>query len=68
MNSTVKHYPRNAYLRMHRKSACVETFKSIYEKWLPTRAILGHKHGDITTKVYTHKELRELRKAIELLP
>lgn len=37
MNSTVKHYPRNAYLRMHRKSACVETFKSIYEKWLPTR-------------------------------
>lgn len=37
MNSTVKHYPRNAYLRMHRKSACVETLKSIYEKWLPTR-------------------------------
>lgn len=147
MNSTIKHYPRNAYLRMHRGSACVETLKSIYEKWLPTRvgivsksaiesyriaydhiqsianmpinlikytdmqcvidsmrdnglsyasvkkvrtllsllskyAIvndidikdytpflnLGHKHGDITTKVYTHKELRELRKAIELLP
>jgi integrase len=22
---------------MHRKSACVETFKSLYEKWLPTR-------------------------------
>lgn len=37
MNSTVKHYPRNAYLRMHRGSACVETLKSIYEKWLPTR-------------------------------
>ena len=37
MNSTVKHYPRNVYLRMHRKSACVETFKSLYEKWLPTR-------------------------------
>ena len=37
MNSTIKHYPRNAYLRMHRQSACVETFKSIYEKWLPTR-------------------------------
>ena len=37
MNSTIKHYPRNVYLRMHRKSACVETFKSLYEKWLPTR-------------------------------
>lgn len=37
MNSTIKHYPRNAYLRMHRGSACVETLKSIYEKWLPTR-------------------------------
>ena len=37
MNSIVKHYPRNAYLRMHRKSACVETLKSLYEKWLPTR-------------------------------
>lgn len=37
MNSTIKHYPRNAYLRMHRQSACVETLKSIYEKWLPTR-------------------------------
>lgn len=23
MNSTIKHYPRNAYLRMHRQSACV---------------------------------------------
>ena len=37
MNSTIKRYTRNAYLRMHRKSACVETFKSLYEKWLPTR-------------------------------
>ena len=37
MNSTVKHYPRNVYLRMHRKSACFETFKSLYQKWLPTR-------------------------------
>ena len=36
MNSTVKHYPRNVYLRMHRKSACVETLKSLYQKWLPT--------------------------------
>ena len=32
-----------------------------------TRAILGHKHGDITVKVYTHKSLRDLRKAISLL-
>lgn len=31
------------------------------------RAILGHKNGDITIKVYTHKTLRDLRKAIEML-
>ena len=31
------------------------------------RAILGHKNGDITLRVYTHKSLRELRKAINLL-
>jgi len=29
MNSTIKHYPKNAYLRIHHKSACVETFKSL---------------------------------------
>lgn len=43
MNSTIKHYPRNVYLRMHRKSACVETFKSLYEKWLPTRVAIVSK-------------------------
>ncbi len=32
-----------------------------------TRAILGHKNGDITIKVYTHKSLRDLRKAIAML-
>lgn len=31
------------------------------------RSILGHKNGDITLRVYTHKSLRELRKAINLL-
>lgn len=31
------------------------------------RAILGHKNGDITDKVYTHKGLRDLRRAINLL-
>ena len=31
------------------------------------RSLLGHKQGDITTRVYTHKTIRELRKAIELL-
>lgn len=43
MNSTIKHYSRNAYLRMHRQSACVETLKSIYEKWLPTRVAIVSK-------------------------
>ena len=32
-----------------------------------TRAILGHKNGDITIKVYTHKTACDLRRAIELL-
>ena len=31
------------------------------------RSLLGHKQGDITTRVYTHKTIRELRKSIELL-
>ena len=31
------------------------------------RSLLGHKQGDITTRVYTHQTIRELRKTIELL-
>lgn len=31
------------------------------------RSLLGHKQGDITIRVYTHKTIRELRKSIELL-
>ena len=31
------------------------------------RRILGHAGGDITERVYTHKNLRQLRKCIELL-
>ena len=31
------------------------------------RSILGHKHGDITTRVYTHKTISDLRKAIQKL-
>lgn len=31
------------------------------------RAILGHKNGDITIRVYTHKSLRELRQTINSL-
>lgn len=31
------------------------------------RSLLGHKQGDITTRVYTHKTIHELRKTIELL-
>lgn len=31
------------------------------------RSLLGHKQGDIATRVYTHKTIRELRKSIELL-
>ena len=46
------------------------TFASLLDAIAPPntlRALLGHKQGDITTKVYTHKTIRELRKTIELL-
>lgn len=56
----------------HSTHDCRHTVASLLDKYgappNATRAILGHKHGDITTKVYTHKAIRELRKAIELLP
>ena len=46
------------------------TFASLLDAIAPPntlRALLGHKQGDITTRVYTHKTIRELRKTIELL-
>ena len=46
------------------------TFASLLDSVAPPnalRSLLGHKQGDITTRVYTHKTIRELRKAIELL-
>lgn len=46
------------------------TFASLLDAFaLPNalRSLLGHKQGDITTRVYTHKTIRELRKTIELL-
>lgn len=46
------------------------TFTSLLDPLAPPnalRSLLGHKQGDITTRVYTHKTIRELRKTIELL-
>ena len=46
------------------------TFTSLLDAVAPPndlRSLLGHKQGDITTRVYTHKTIRELRKTIELL-
>ena len=46
------------------------TFASLLDVVAPPnalRSLLGHKQGDITTRVYTHKTIRELRKTIELL-
>ena len=46
------------------------TFASLLDSVAPPnalRSLLGHKQGDITTRVYTHKTIRELRKTIELL-
>lgn len=31
------------------------------------RSLLGHKNGDVTMRVYTHKTIRDLRKSIEML-
>ena len=46
------------------------TFASLLDAVAPPnnlRSLLGHKQGDIPTRVYTHKTIRELRKTIELL-
>lgn len=46
------------------------TFASLLDSVAPPnalRSLLGHKQGDITTRVYMHKTIRELRKTIELL-
>ena len=46
------------------------TFASLLDAVAPPnalRSLLGHKQGDITTRVYSHKTIRELRKSIELL-
>ena len=48
----------------------LHTFASLLDAVAPPnalRSLLGHKQGDITTRVYTHKTIRELRKSIELL-
>lgn len=31
------------------------------------KRLVGHKRGDVTEKVYTHKDIEQLRKAVELL-
>ena len=46
------------------------TFASLLDAVAPPnalRSLLGHKQGDITTRVYTHKTIRELRRTVELL-
>ena len=55
----------------HSTHDCRHTFASLLDAAnanpTATRAILGHKNGDITTRVYTHKTIRELRKTINKL-
>lgn len=52
-------------------SAQLITFAEIFELELAERIkykrILGHADKDITSGVYTHKDLRQLKKAIDLL-
>lgn len=56
----------------HTTHDCRHTVASLLDRYganpNAVRSILGHKTGDITIKVYTHKAVRELRKTIELLP
>ena len=51
---------------------CRHTVASILENYganeTAKKRILGHAGGDVTERVYTHKNLRQLRKCIELLP
>ncbi len=55
----------------HTTHDCRHTVATLLDKYgaNPTsiRAILGHKNGDITIRVYTHKSLSDLRKAINKL-
>lgn len=56
----------------HTTHDCRHTVASLLDRYganpNAVRSILGHKTGDVTIKVYTHKAIRELRKTIELLP
>lgn len=68
---------RNHFLDIMKNLKCKHTihdtrhtFASLLDPVAPPnalRSLLGHKQGDITTRVYTHKTIRELRKTIELL-
>lgn len=55
----------------HTTHDCRHTFASLLDSaganYNSKRALLGHKNGDITDRVYTHKTLKELRKTIHLL-
>lgn len=70
----IKDYPITNYalhLNLgHNTHDTRHTFASLLDAVAPPntlRSLLGHKQGDITTRVYTHKTIRELRKTIELL-
>lgn len=56
----------------HSTHDCRHTVASLLDRYganpTATRSILGHKNGDVTIRVYTHKTISELRKAINLLP
>ena len=56
----------------HSTHDCRHTVASLLDKYganpTATRSILGHKNGDVTIRIYTHKSISDLRKAINLLP
>jgi len=55
----------------HKPHDCRHTFATLMDNAgankLSIKRIMGHASSDITDKVYTHKDIEELKKAIDLI-
>ena len=55
----------------HRLHDCRHTFATLMDNAgankVSIKRIMGHASTDITDKVYTHKDIEELKKAIDLI-
>lgn len=57
----LKHWPHDC------RHTCATLLNNAGANTTAVKRILGHASKDVTEKVYTHKDLRELRKAINLI-